>query len=73
MVTSVMLDVVVSILPVSTSSIWMMYCRITPFLLSNGGGCHVSVNEEAVTNWGRTVMGELEGAAKKTILTHCSI
>ena len=66
MLTSVVLEIAVNILPVLISSIWMMYCCITPFLLSNDGGCHVSVSEVAVTINGSTAIGGLEGAAKKT-------
>ena len=62
--TSVIFDVCVRYLPVSTSSTWMTYRRMIPLVSSNDGGCQVSVKPVCVTDCGMIAIGGVDGAAK---------
>ena len=61
----VVLVVAIDTAPVFVSVISRMYSRMTPLVLSNDGGCQVSVREVVVTDRGSTVMGEAEGAIRR--------
>ena len=60
----VSLVIAIDTAPVFVSVISTMYSRMTPLVLSNDGGCHVSVRDVVVTDRGSTVIGEAEGAVR---------